>query len=300
MKGKKMDMPTLKGRNTIRKNGSVTGATGQTSRMIKRWRFNAEPNTLLARLEAAYMSGLDAVDRVEVRAASNKTSGKLTREGTRDDVLNYALNSLIPDLQKARMTIKRAKAEVTERKSKLKIEGPDPSDIAAAFRRMEIRTRLREMKSDDQAKYFASLSDNLPAEVAMAILELPPEYSGVTAPQHERLAQHALAARYGTEIAETAELEEAISAAESAVETGRDELRLEVGGIDRQKWDELAAPIEAKHAAPWLRRRGAEVHVVDLERRVERQPTDEELATGIFANTHDEYLKEQATVPVSV
>ncbi len=97
-------------------------------------------------------------------------------------------------------------------------------------------------------------------------------------------------------MAETAELEEAIAAAESAVEAGRDEVRLEVGGIDKQKWDELAAPIEARHAAPWLRRRGAEVHVVDLERRVERKPTDEERATGIFANTHDEYLREQTTV----
>jgi hypothetical protein len=195
------------------------------------------------------------------------------------------------------LAIKRAKAEVADRKSKLKLDAPNPTDIAAAFRRMEIRTRLREMKSDEQAKYFATQSDNLPAEVAMAILELPPEYSGVTSPQHERLTQHVLALHHGPEIAETAELEEAIAAAESAVETGRDELRLEVGGIDKQKWDELAAPIEARHAAPWLRRRGAEVHVVDLERRVEREPTDEELATGIFADTHKEYLKEQTTVP---
>lgn len=74
-------------------------------------------------------------------------------------------------------------------------------------------------------------------------------------------------------------------------------LRLEVGGIDKQKFDELAAPIEAKHSAPWLRRRGTEVHVVDLEKRVERKPTDEELTTGIFANTHDEYLREQTTLP---
>ena len=106
-----------------------------------------------------------------------------------------------------------------------------------------------------------------------------------------------LALRYGPEIAETAELEEAISAAESVVETGRDEVRLEVGGIDKQKWDELAAPIETKCAAPWLRRRGAEVHVVDLERRVERTPTQNELDTGIFVDTHDQYLKEQAPVP---
>ena len=182
-----MDMQTLKGRNTIRKNGSVTGVTGQTSRMIKRWRFNPEPNTLLARLEAAYMSGLDAVDRIEVRAASNKTSGKFTREGSRDDVLNYALNSLIPDLHKARMMIKKAKAEVAERRSRLKIDAPDPTDIAAAFRRMEVRTFLREMKSDERAKYFLNHGDNLPADVAMAVLELPPNYTGVSETQHELL-----------------------------------------------------------------------------------------------------------------
>ena len=261
--------------------------------MIKRWRFSPEPNTLLARLEAAYMSGLDSVDSIEERKRSNATNGKFTPEGVKDDALKFALNSLIPDLHKARMTIKKAKADVAERKSKLKIEGPDKSDVAAAFRRMEIRTFLREMKDAEQPEFFAKHSDNLPAEVAMAVLEMPPGFSGVPPERYEWLTQRALAAHHGPEIAETAELEEAISAAESAVETGRDELRLEVGGIDKQKFDELAAPIEARHAAPWLRRRGAEVHVVDLERRVERKPTDEELATGIFANTHDEYLKEQ-------
>ena len=50
-----MDMQTLKGRTFIRKGGSALGATGQTSRIIKRWRFNPEPNTLLARLEQAYI-----------------------------------------------------------------------------------------------------------------------------------------------------------------------------------------------------------------------------------------------------
>lgn len=130
----------------------------------------------------------------------------------------------------------------------------------------------------------------------MAILEMPPEFSGVPKSRHDLLTQHALAARHGAEIAEIAELEEAIAVAESAVEIGRDELRLEVGGIGKQEWDALAAPIEARHAAPWLRRRGTEVHVVDLERRVERKPTEDELATGIFANSHEDYLREQTAV----
>ena len=285
-------------RNTIRKGGSVTGVGGQTSRMIKRWNYNNSKSALVARLEAAYWAGLESVDLVEERSRSNTTNGKFTREGAREDVLNYAMNTLIPSLHKARMTIKRAKAEVAERKSKLKIEGPDPSDIAAAFRRMEIRTRLREMKDGEQREYFAKYGNNLPPEVAAAVLELPPEYSGVMKPEHDRIAQHALAARHGTEIDETTELEESISVAESVIEIARDELRQEVGGIDKQKWDELAAPIEARHAAPWLRRRGTDVHVVDLEKRVERQPTADELATGIFADSHEKFLEAQTTLPV--
>ena len=150
-----------KGRQTIRKGGSLTGNHGPVSRPVKLWTFNSKPNTTLARLETAYMSGLDAVDRIEARTRSNAASGKFTPEGVKDDALKFALGDLVPSLHRARTTIKKAKAEVAERKSKLKVEGPDKSDVAGAFRRMEIRTFLREMKGDDQKNYFARHGDEL-------------------------------------------------------------------------------------------------------------------------------------------
>ena len=61
----KFTMP--KGRQTIRKGGSLTGTHGPVSRPIRLWTFDPKPNTTLARLETAYMSGLDAVDRIEAR-----------------------------------------------------------------------------------------------------------------------------------------------------------------------------------------------------------------------------------------
>jgi hypothetical protein len=73
----------------------------------------------------------------------------------KDDALKFAMSDLVPSLHRARTTIKKAKVEVAERKSKLKVEGPDKSDVAGAFRRMEIRTFLREMKGNDQKNYFA-------------------------------------------------------------------------------------------------------------------------------------------------
>ena len=131
------------------------------------------------------------------------------------------------------------------------------------------------MKLEEQTQFFARFDENVPPEVAMAKIELPPSLSGVPKSRHDLITANALQAQHGPEIAEIAELEEAIAAAESAVEAGRNEVRLEVGVIDERKFNELAAPIEAKHDAPWLRRRKdaagrEEIRVVDLDRRIER------------------------------
>ena len=218
------------------------------------------------------------VDQIEARTRSSAASGRFTADGVKDDALNFTMSNLIPVFHRARTTIRKAKAEVAERRSRLKIEGPDKSDVAGAFRRREIRTFLREMKGNDQKNYFARYGDNLPGEVTMAILEMPPEFSGVPKSRHDLLTTKALEAQHGAEIAEIAELEEAIVSAESTVEIGRDEVRLEVGVLDERKFNEMAAPIEAKHDAPWLKRskgpNGAEeIRVVDLDRGVERPAT---------------------------
>ena len=61
-----------KGRQTIRKGGSLTGANGPMSRPMKLWAFESKPNTTLAKLEAAYLAGVEAVDRVEERARDQR------------------------------------------------------------------------------------------------------------------------------------------------------------------------------------------------------------------------------------
>jgi hypothetical protein len=230
---------------------------------------------------------------------SSTASGQFTPQGVKDDALKFALSDLVPALHRARTTIKKAKSELAERKSKLRIDVPDKSDVAAAFRRMEIRTFLREMKPEDQSKYFATQADNLSNDVAMAILEMPAEFSGVPQSRHDLLTKSALNARHGPEIAELADLEEAIAAVESAVETGRDEVRLEAGALDERNFNELAAPIEAKHDAPWLRRRKdkngvEEVRVVDLDQGRERLPTREEIENGIEYRDYDHYMEGRA------
>jgi hypothetical protein len=283
----KFRMP--KGRQTIRKGG------GRRTRL---WELSGSDNPTVQRLEAVYLDGLSTMDRAEARHATNKVDPRLTADGVRDDLLKFVLTDAVPALHQGRMAIKKARDEVVERKSKLKIEGPDKTDAAAALRRMEIRTRLREMKPHELSKYFARYGDNLPAEIALAVIEMPAEYSGVPQSRYDLLTQRALIAQFGNVIEEINELEEAIQAAESSIEAARDEIRLEVGIHDPAKFNALAAPVEAKQAAPWLRRRqedGVEaIRVVDLEKGVERQATSEEIASGIIAQTLDEYTQRRA------
>ena len=254
-----------KGRQTIRKSG------GRRTRL---WELTGSNNQTVQRLEEAYLSGLAAMDRAEARHAANKADPRFTPDGVRDDLLKFVLADAVPVLHRGRTVIRKAKAEVAERRAKLKIEGPDKTDLAAAIRRLQIRTDLQQMKPEAQTQYFANRGNLLPTEVAQAILEMPVEHSGVPNSRHELLTKTALDTRHGPEIAEIVELEEAIAAAESAVETGRDEVRLEAGVFDERKFNELAAPIEKKSDAPWLKKRKTssgdeETIVVDLEKRVE-------------------------------
>jgi hypothetical protein len=284
----KFTMP--KGRQTIRKSG------GRRTRL---WELGDSKNSTVKQLEAAYLVGLGAMDRVEARHAANKADSRFTPDGVRDDLRKFVLSDAVPVLHQGRTTIAKARAEVAERRSKLKIEGPDKTDVAAAFRRMEIRTRLNNMKPDELTNYFARYGDNLPSEIAQAVTELPAEYSGVPQSRHDLLTERALNAQYGGAIAEIKEIEQAINAAESSVEAARDEVRLEVGIHDPTKFNELAAPVEAKQDAPWLRRSktssGAEeVVVVDLDQGVERAASPEEIERGIFYSDFEQYKQGKA------
>ena len=66
-----------------------------------------------------------------------------------------------------------------------------------------------------------------------------------------------------------------------------------------RKFNELAAPVEAQCVAPWLRRRKnsdgtEEINVVDLDRKVERPATPEEIESGIEYRDYDHYMEGKA------
>jgi hypothetical protein len=120
------------------------------------------------------------------------------------------------------------------------------------------------------------------------VMEVPPEMTSVSSQQHNMLIDRAVEAQHGETLGEIKALEHGIQLAERSVEASRDEVRRETG-VDPKTFDELALPFEAKEAAPWLRRKGNEVRVVDLERGIERLATPQELIEGIEAATLEEF-----------
>ena len=103
----------------------------------------------------------------------------------------------------------------------------------------------------------------------------------------------------GDVVAEAQELERAIEVAASAVETGRDEVRLDAGVIDPHQFDRLAAPIENKTAEVWLKK--FTDNGVEVVRKMSWDATKNtgswavatptEAENGVFYDSWDDYHK---------
>jgi hypothetical protein len=90
----------MKGRITIRRelgaaeHGDPSQPRLARSRAIHPWAFEAKPDSTLARLEAAYLSALEAVDQIEDHKAAATKSGKFTPDGVSADALQFAARTL--------------------------------------------------------------------------------------------------------------------------------------------------------------------------------------------------------------
>jgi ABC-type cobalamin/Fe3+-siderophores transport system ATPase subunit len=294
-----------RGEGEIRFRGNHT-PSGREPRLVEPWTLTPKEGTTLARLEAAYLSALEAVDQVEAHKLKAHKSGTLTPSGVLADTLQYAASTLAPQLSKARRAVKRARAEASDRRAKLTLKKSDPSDSAGQVRRLWKLDQLRKMSDSERNAYLAKAGDNLDPELQQAILEVP-EFSGLLRSDIERLHDSALKAQHGEEaLTELRDLETAIKIASDTIEAAREEIAQDVGGLAR--FDAAAAPYEKAATAPWLRKyrrytpgsdgsdEGVEVIGVwdeTVKARV-RPATEEEIANGVYYPNLEAYRRAQA------
>jgi hypothetical protein len=288
----KMTKRTLPlGRMTARRNG--------TGRRVRLWEQVGSDNPTVQRLQAAYLVGLATMDAVEDRHAANKADRRYTPDGVRDDLKKFALSEAVPKLYRARAEIRRARAEADELRKKISLPAPNPADLAGAMRRIQIRTYLQSLTPEKRSEYIDGLAEKMPTEIAMAIVELPAEFSGVAHSQYSLISDQLVESRCAEDLHTLRQIEQAIEAAESAVEGARLEVSAELGIFDQNKFNELVAPVEARTKETsfvnpaWLRKRTTDgiekIVVVDLEKGVERPASEDDIATGVFAKDIQDY-----------
>jgi hypothetical protein len=170
----------------------------------------------------------------------------------------------------------------------VKLEPADKTDLVGAMLRAEMRDFLRSKPRAERDAYIAQNAEAMDPQMAMALIEVPAELSGISTVQRDALIERAMEAQHGEALKDVQELERGIEMAERAVQLGREEIIKEAGG-DTQQFNELAAPYESRAGVAWLRKDGDKVVVVDLDRKVSRQPTPQELETGAYFTDFDEY-----------
>jgi hypothetical protein len=294
------DWKKYKGRQHVRAGDSSTVRDGRQNKRIGAWEFTPKPNTTLEKLEKFFLASLVAVDQVTHRRDEAIKSNRFTPEGVGQDVLQFALKDVVPVLGRARASVRQAKSEVETLREKTKLKSVDTSDPWRCGLMLRSLDAFRAMSQKERDELTRS-PEKLDPIMVDAILSAPASLSGVSPTHRQQLVDRALEAEHGPALVELATLEQAIAIAETAIETARDEVRAETGITDRSKFDQLAAPIEQKTSAAWLRpvRRlidGTTVHegkvsVVDLDRRIERPATEAEIETGVYAKDFDEYAK---------
>jgi hypothetical protein len=286
-----MNAPTIserlgiKGRRTIRKTLPGQQTTGPH---VGLWDIQTRPGSTLHRLEQVYLSALSSVDQIEGRKAESAKSGKFTADGLKADTLQFAVQ-LSPTFSRGRHQIAAAKREAAELRSKVKLQPADKTDLVSAMLRAEMRDFLRSKPQAERDAYIRANAEKLDPQMALAVMEMPAELSGISSVQRDALIERALEAQHGEALKAVQQLERGIEIVERAVELGREEIIREAEA-DPHQFNQLAAPLEAKTSAPWLRRG----RVVDLDRGVEREPTAEELEHGIEAATFDEFNQRKA------
>jgi hypothetical protein len=292
-----------RGRMTVRP--QVAG-DGQQRRM-KLITIDAKPGTTAEVLFRHYEAAQAAIPKLDAQKAKLASNQNFTDLGRQKQAVDYAFRELLPEFQKGRLAIRKAQQEVAAKRDKLVKPKADPADDAAARRRQEIRQHLLSLP-DEQARHKMlreeGLFSGLNPELALAVIEMSPRYSGVSAFDCDEIIKRQEEALNGPALAEIQELEQAIDIAASAIETCRDEIRKETIKADPKFADDdefngAVSEVMAQLDAPWLKlhkENGAEIlRAFEWDEKTQtgvfRVATQEQIDAGIIADSKNEYEK---------
>jgi hypothetical protein len=205
------------------------------------------------------------------------------------------LRAAIRDLRDARAPIGELQTKLEAKRKAVAMPAFDRSDVVEFLARQELRAALRSM---DRGQRALLLQDPTFAD---AMLEQPPSLSGLMASETflvDATKKERLGSLFGPQLAEIDELEKTVAEANAIADVARNDLKHH-SQMDDRIFAEFAKPVEAKQAAPWLKRdkdaEGREViRALDLEAGVARIATPDQIRDGKFYKDHAEYLADRS------
>jgi hypothetical protein len=196
-------------------------------------------------LKAAITGALDAADAFAARREELRRSGKFTDAGLREQLTADLQKSFAPKLNNARRPVRALRQRLDALRAEIRPATPDPQNIVEALKRQELRAHLFDLeKVGDRVR----LATTRP-EFAAAALDGPPELSGLPADVHGELMKTHLTALHSSKMAEAAEIEAALEAAEAGLQLAENDLRREFGNAPA--FEKIVAGTRFK---PWLKK----------------------------------------------
>jgi hypothetical protein len=228
----------------------------------------------------------------------NRDLSEQGRAKARDTNLTKALR----DLRDVQKPLDEFRSKTETMRAAVKRPAYDKTDIVAALNRRELRDRSVLMNFGQRAGLMTG--PNRDKDFVDAVLEHEPWVSGIDKynPNELQIYEAAKLERMrdlqGPLLDAIAERESTLSDAAMIVAVARVDIQGN-SGLEIRDFEALAAPIESKVGAPWLKRfKDAEgneiIHVVDLEAHVARVATPDQVRDGKFYVDHAEYLADRA------
>lgn len=239
-----------------------------------------------AMAKRAMTDALAAAEAFAAHKARMATEGKLTSMGQKEELRQALSGEFGKAVARARDPIAKAQKDLKARRERLVIKSVDPSNLAAALERQEIRGSL-----DMNARQSIALTTN-DRRVLDAMVTAPPELSGFTgnlAQVAEQVEARYLELTYGNEIAEIEATEAVLAEADAALQIARNDLMF-AAEIEHRDFETVMRPIENGLGRPWLKREGARVVVVNPGESSYPDATPHDLATGVYYESGKEFL----------
>jgi hypothetical protein len=210
-----------------------TPADTLRTRIRPEWKSNSDLTGVLDMIETA-LAAIGVPKAMKERVAQNKTLNEL---GLAQALRGELSKAVIPELRRIRKVAQERRAPIESQRAAMAQVKVDPTDVAGASQRQEMRTYLRGLDGGERMKLLLEDSD---PRWTQAALEVPAALSGLNTETRAHVQEAYVRANHAAALKALDDMGEALSLLEAAARIAIMEIRTYVGMGDAEFEDWFA------------------------------------------------------------